>query len=840
MSFKNIFFVFFIIISFLFFGINLLSAQSGRVTTSKGNVASSYMYAGETEFIEGTQSTATFWAFVLSGHQTVQCDYQGDPQQTPLELDENSFELVSNFGYSSTRANRLIARPGVSSPVCTGIPTLTESKFEVFFNVDGLDELSAGEYWIQINVDDAWGPISKSGGISWPGRSLGRVNFTVLPKQIDLSPSLSLSPNLLSACDSNPKTEISYTVENRKPDRADNVIIEIKDNKNTIYRSNIGSINGNSSKSGSITRTISGIGEHTIEIEVDPNDKIKETNEDNNFGSRTATLNSCPAVTVTVSANPSNVPYNGSTEVTWTVANATSCNASGGWSGSKNRMGGTQRFNNLESNQTYTLNCTGPGAPDSDSANVSVAGAPPAPTVSLSANPSSVPYNQSSTLTWVSSDATSCTASGDWSGNKPTSGNQNTGNLTANKNYTLTCIGPGSPPGSDSKIVTVIPPPSTGTISVRAKLDGNPWTGAVSYSINGPSSFNGTNVNQDFAGKPTGTWGFSYNSGGPDNSTFNGITISDSQTLSNGGTIIFTLNFESETDTPTPDKANLTLSNLNESISNPEPGERVSFSANLSNNGTAGTGSGFKTRFKVDGVSFSTKDESALASGSSRSTESSPWVATGIGRHQVEACTDIDNSISESNESDNCTTKIIAVSDPECPSGDCGECNPAIEDCGGGGCDPAIEDCGGGGCNPAIEDCGGGGCNPAIEDCGGGGGECNDGIDNDGDGQIDSSDQGCGGGGSGGGGGGECLNPLGCSIESPECNDGIDNDGDGWADLEDSGCGGSSDNDESDSSGGTQCSDGIDNDGDGFIDGNDSQCSSSTDNTEKSFRFIEF
>jgi hypothetical protein len=65
-----------------------------------------------------------------------------------------------------------------------------------------------------------------------------------------------------------------------------------------------------------------------------------------------------------------------------------------------------------------------------------------APTVSISANPMSVAAGSASSLTWSSINATSCTASGGWSGTKATSGsNQTTGALTAASNTTfqLTC-----------------------------------------------------------------------------------------------------------------------------------------------------------------------------------------------------------------------------------------------------------------------------------------------------------------------------------------------------------------------------------------------------------------
>jgi chitodextrinase len=74
------------------------------------------------------------------------------------------------------------------------------------------------------------------------------------------------------------------------------------------------------------------------------------------------------------------------------------------------------------------------------------------PTVSLSTNPTSVASGEASTLTWSSTSATSCTASGDWSGTRATSGSESTGPLTASSSYSINCTGTG---GSASASATV-------------------------------------------------------------------------------------------------------------------------------------------------------------------------------------------------------------------------------------------------------------------------------------------------------------------------------------------------------------------------------------------------
>ncbi len=74
------------------------------------------------------------------------------------------------------------------------------------------------------------------------------------------------------------------------------------------------------------------------------------------------------------------------------------------------------------------------------------------PTVNISASPNPINYIASSTLSWSSANATSCNASGDWSGAKGLSGLESTGNLTSNKTYTISCTGS---TGSSNNSVTV-------------------------------------------------------------------------------------------------------------------------------------------------------------------------------------------------------------------------------------------------------------------------------------------------------------------------------------------------------------------------------------------------
>ncbi|MCJ7669211.1 MAG: hypothetical protein MUO61_01680 [Dehalococcoidia bacterium] len=88
--------------------------------------------------------------------------------------------------------------------------------------------------------------------------------------------------------------------------------------------------------------------------------------------------------------------------------------------------------------------------------------------------------------------------------------------------------------------------PTTGTIEVKATLDGSPWSGAVSYNLTGPGTppTGTTSVPKSFTVDP-GSWNCTYVSGGPPDAYFVNITPSETQSVSAGGNITFTLNFAS-------------------------------------------------------------------------------------------------------------------------------------------------------------------------------------------------------------------------------------------------------------------------------------------------------
>jgi hypothetical protein len=212
-----------------------------------------------------------------------------------------------------------------------------------------------------------------------------------------------------------------------------------------------------------------------------------------------------PTPTVSLSADPLSVDYDGSTILTWSSIDVDQCVASGAWSGTK-ATSGTKNKKSLTTTSTFALTCTGPGGSASQSVTV-VVGAAPLPTVSLTADPKTVAVNGYSTLNWSSMSASSCQAGNAWSGTKPTSGSEDVGPLAQTSTFTLTCSGPG---GSTNRpaTVTVAAPNGTADLSWVAPTtneDGSPLTLASFNVYRGTSPNNLQKIGSVDAGQTTFT-----------------------------------------------------------------------------------------------------------------------------------------------------------------------------------------------------------------------------------------------------------------------------------------------------------------------------------------------
>ena len=227
---------------------------------------------------------------------------------------------------------------------------------------------------------------------------------------------------------------------------------------------------------------------------------------------------SAPIVNLT--ASPASLPYNGSTTLSWSSNNTTGCTASGDWTGNM-ATSGSQTMSALTSNSSFSLTCSGAGGSANDSISVTVAAPPSAPIVNLSASPSSLPYNGSTTLSWSSSNTTGCSASGDWTGNKATSGSQTMSALTSNSSFSLICSGAGGS-ANDSVSVTVADPSPTLSFSASP----------VTVSQNGSTTLNWSTTG---ATSCTASGDWSGNKGAAGAETISSLMISSQFTLTCNG-----------------------------------------------------------------------------------------------------------------------------------------------------------------------------------------------------------------------------------------------------------------------------------------------------------------
>ncbi len=182
-----------------------------------------------------------------------------------------------------------------------------------------------------------------------------------------------------------------------------------------------------------------------------------------------------PAPTVALSANPAQVPAQSRATLTWSSTDATSCQASGGWSGARTTAG-SESVGPIASTTNFRLDCAGPGGSQTASTQVATFSAP---IVTLAASTARVAQNDSVTLTWNSTGATACAATGAWSGNRGTAGSEASPALTANATFSLSCSGGG---GSATQSVAVavdapVPAPIPPTPSQSSAGNAGPTTG---------------------------------------------------------------------------------------------------------------------------------------------------------------------------------------------------------------------------------------------------------------------------------------------------------------------------------------------------------------------------
>ncbi len=217
---------------------------------------------------------------------------------------------------------------------------------------------------------------------------------------------------------------------------------------------------------------------------------------------------------VSIKSNPAGpIAPGGSLTLSWsTTNNPSSCTASGDWSGSKS-ANGSQKISNLSSIKTYdfSLTCKNAAGGTFDSAAVAVI--PNVPNVSIAASPSSLYKGSSSTLSWSTTNSpTKCTAGGDWSGLKSSSGSQSTGALNSVQTYTYTlqCENQGGKGSTKTTTVVVSLPPAP-TVSLGAS--------PITTTVGGSANLSWSTSNTPTSCSASGDWSGAKSTSGGTQST---------------------------------------------------------------------------------------------------------------------------------------------------------------------------------------------------------------------------------------------------------------------------------------------------------------------------------
>lgn len=155
-------------------------------------------------------------------------------------------------------------------------------------------------------------------------------------------------------------------------------------------------------------------------------------------GIGSVTINvAAPLPVVSISADSTNLAYNGATTIRWSSSGVTSCTSS--WAGLV-ATSGSYATGQLTSTRDYSITCTGAGGSAQSTVTVNVAPSTlPLPSITFTADNYTILPNTSTTLHWSVTDAVSCSANWGWSGNIGFGGSTTTGSLSSDKLYEVFC-----------------------------------------------------------------------------------------------------------------------------------------------------------------------------------------------------------------------------------------------------------------------------------------------------------------------------------------------------------------------------------------------------------------
>ena len=249
--------------------------------------------------------------------------------------------------------------------------------------------------------------------------------------------------------------------------------------------------------------------------------------------------------TITLTASPSSIISGESTTLTWSSTNATSVVSSN--FGATDVNGSTVRTNQTQSTNYNITVASADGTQRTANASLTVDSIP-LPTATISASPSSVDYNGSTTVTWSTSNATSLSSN---FGETTLSGSKTFTNLTQDDVYTITATNTSGSVSASANVSVAAPIRPTATISASPSSVNYNGSATVTWSTT-----NATSLSSNF-----GTTALSGSQ------TFTNLTSNQSYTIT-ATNVSESVSATANVSVGAPPKTLLTLNASPESIGN--------------------------------------------------------------------------------------------------------------------------------------------------------------------------------------------------------------------------------------------------------------------------------
>ena len=221
-------------------------------------------------------------------------------------------------------------------------------------------------------------------------------------------------------------------------------------------------------------------------------------------------LNIAPPQILSFTASQNSVLRGSTAELSWTATSSYRCTASGGWSGAKSQIAGQETVGPINSQTTYVLTCDTPSLNGaiggSISQQVTIGVYDPPPQITFTTSRSQMTPLDTATLTWSTTDATSCTASGGWSGAKTTGSNQTeilAPDVTTT--YTLSCTGSGGTVVKDVTITVGETAPIITPFTLSENIIVHDDSADITWSVAGATSCTATQGTSDWTSLSSAT-----------------------------------------------------------------------------------------------------------------------------------------------------------------------------------------------------------------------------------------------------------------------------------------------------------------------------------------------